>query len=141
MAGCSREAIYGSDGGNLTEFISYGRQTLKGNQLFLIIRFWDGRPMLRLADLVTPVSRVTLLTTGQELSFRQEDDVLYIEGLPRERPTELFPVIRIECESRPQTNQWGLERLWTGDPSRIADWARTRGTSVYVDGQPRARKE
>ncbi|MEX3615416.1 alpha-L-fucosidase [Paenibacillus glucanolyticus] len=135
------EAIYGSDGGNLTEFISYGRQTLKGNQLFLIIRFWDGRPMLRLADLVTPVSRVTLLTTGQELSFRQEDDVLYIEGLPRERPTELFPVIRIECESRPQTNQWGLERLWTGDPSRIADWARTRGTSVYVDGQPRARKE
>ena len=78
---------------------------------------------------------------GQELSFRQEGDVLWIEGLPRERPTELFPVISIECEERPQTNEWGVNRLWTGDPSRIADWARTRGTSVYVDGQPRTRKE
>ena len=93
------EAIYGSDGGNLTEFITYGRQTMKDNKLYLIIRFWDGRPVLRLADLVTPVSRVTLLTTGQELPFRQEGDVLWIEGLPRERPTELFPVISIECEA------------------------------------------
>ena len=105
--------------------------------MYLIIRFWDGRPQLRLADLTTPVEAVTLLTTGQELAFRQDGEVLYIDGLPVESPTSLFPVIRITCKDRPVANQWGRERLWEGDPSRIAQWAQKRGTSVYADGLER----
>ncbi|OXS59221.1 alpha-L-fucosidase [Cohnella sp. CIP 111063] len=131
------EAIYGSDGGNVTEFVTRGRQTTKGNNLYLIVRFWDGRPEMRLPDLVTPVKRVTLLTTGQELDFVQRGEELVIKGLPLERPTKLFPVIRIECEHKPTANQWGRERLWGGDPGRVADWARTRGTSPYRDGMSR----
>lgn len=131
------EAIYGSDGGNVTEFISRGRQTTSGENLYLIIRFWDGEPVLRLADLVTPVNRVTLLTTGQELEFEQHEDVLWIKGLPKESPSRLFPVIRLECDGVPEGNVWGKQRLWEGDPTRIADWARSRGTSVYVDGKSR----
>ncbi len=124
------EAVYGNDGGSLTEFVTCGYQTLKGNNLYLIFRFWDGTTELRLGDLTTPVKRVVLQTTGQELAFDKKGDVLLIKGLPLERPTDLFPVIRIECEGRPQTNQWGHERLWEGDPDRVALWARGRGEAV-----------
>jgi alpha-L-fucosidase len=128
------EAVYGTDGGALTDFVTRGRQTMKGNCLYLIIRFWDGRPELRLADLTSPVRSVTLLTTGQPLAFERRGDDLLIRGLPSERPTRLFPVIKVECEGRPETNAWGKQRLWAGDPGPIADWARTRGTSVYAGG-------
>jgi alpha-L-fucosidase len=129
------EAINGTDGGDVTEFVTRGRQTTSGNNLYLIVRFWDGRPQMRLPDLVTPVKRVTLLTTGQELGFSRLEEGILITGLPRERPTRLFPVIKIECDGRPAANQWGRERLWSGDPTRIARWARTRGESVYVGGR------
>jgi alpha-L-fucosidase len=131
------EAVFGTDGGNVTEFITRGRQTTKDNTLYLIFRFWDGEPDLRLADLATPVERAALLTTGQELAFTQGSEEVVIHGLPRTRPTPLFPVIRLECEGRPAANQWGRERLWAGDPARIAEWARKRGTSVFADGEER----
>lgn len=132
------EAIYGTDGGSLTEFITRGRQTTKDNRLYLIIRFWDGRPELRLPDLTSRVLGVDLLTTGQALPFEQEGNTLIIRALPREAPTRLFPVIRITCDGKPSTNEWGTHRLWEGDPKRVADWARERrGASVYVDGRER----
>jgi alpha-L-fucosidase len=127
------EAVYGNDGGDVTEFVTRGWQTTKGNALYLILRFWDGRPTLRLADLVTPVEKVELLTTGQTLDFEQQDEELFIHGLPRTRPTPLFPVIKITCADRPEANQWGKERLWSGDPQRVADWARQRGESFDVE--------
>lgn len=130
------EAVYGTDGGDLTEFITRGWQTTKENSLYLIFRFWDRQQELRLADLTTPVRKVTLLTTGQSLEFMQNGQELLVKGLPTERPTKLFPVIKIECEGKPETNQWGSERLWGGDPSRVAEWARSRGTSIYADGKP-----
>ena len=128
------EAVYGTDGGDVTEFITRGWQTTKGNDLYLIFRFWDGCPTLRLADLTTPVERVELLTTGQMLPFDQQGDELFVYALPRIPPTQLLPVIKISCSDRPQANQWGRERLWNGDPQRVADWARQRGTSVEVGG-------
>lgn len=128
------EAIRGNDGGDITEFVTRGWQTTKGNCLYLIFRFWDGRPEMRLSDLVTPVKRAVLLTTGQELAFTQSGSELSLRGLPIARPTALFPVIKLECDGKPVANQWGKERLWCGDPTRVADWARMRGTSVYADG-------
>jgi len=130
------EAVYGTDGGALTEFITHGRQTLRGHCLYLIFRFWDGGSELRLADLRSAVLGVTLLTTGQALAFRREGDDLLILGLPRESPSRLFPVIRVECEGVPATNAWGSQRLWEGDPERVARWAREqRGSSVFADGR------
>ncbi len=127
------EAIYGVDGGDVTEFVTRGWQTVSQNALYLIFRFWDGRPTLRLADLITPVEHVELLTTGQELPFRQTGEVLFIDKLPQPAPTALFPVIKVTCSDRPEANQWGQERLWGGDPLRVAAWARQRGDSVFVD--------
>jgi len=126
------EAIFDIDGANLTEFITQGRQIIKGNNLYLIIRFWDGEPQMRLADIVSKVQKVTLLTTNEELPFDQKDDVVYIRNLPGQSPTRLFPVIKLEFEESPRTNQWGRERLWAGDPERCVEWAKKRGSSVYV---------
>jgi alpha-L-fucosidase len=118
------EAIYGSEPGEMCEFITYGRQTRKGNKLYLVVRFWDGRPELHLAGLQTRVQRAVLLTTGQELAFEQSEDHLILRGLPAERPSALFPVIRLECAGRPVARAWAVDRLWSGDPSRMTDWAR-----------------
>lgn len=131
------EAIYGSEAGDVTEFITYGRQTRRGNNLYLIVRFWDGRGEVRLAGLATPVRRAVLLATGQEVPFAQSGDELLISGLPVESPDELFPVIRLECAAPPQAAAWAVPRLWQGDPARMAGWARARGTSVWADGKPR----
>lgn len=132
------ECVYGpNEPGEVCEFITYGRQVRKGSDLYLIIRFWDGRPTLRLAGLETRVRRATLLTTGQALGIAQQTDSLILTGLPAERPTELFPVIKLECEGPPAARPWAVSRLWTGDPRRMTDWARARGASVWADGKPR----
>jgi hypothetical protein len=73
-----------------------------------------------------------LLTTGQELPFDQDLDHVTIRGLPVEPPTELFPVIRLECDGPPRARPWAVDRLWRGDPGRMVAWAAARGTSVYV---------
>jgi alpha-L-fucosidase len=133
------EAIYGSEVGDACEFVTYGRQTRKGNNLYLIIRFWDGRGVVRLSGLATPVKRAVLLTTGEELAFEQSLDHLYVKGLPQLSPTTLFPVIKLECAGPLLARPWAKERLWQGDPRRMAAWANERGTSVFVDGNPRPR--
>lgn len=118
------QAIYGSEPGEVCEFVTYGWQTRKGNNLYLIVRFWSGQPTLMLAGLRTKVRRATLLTTGAPLRFRQEDDYLHVEGLPAEPPTKLFPVIHLECETAPAAQPWAMDRLWTGDPRRMSSWAK-----------------
>lgn len=119
------EAIYGSEAGEVCEFITYGRQTRKGNNLYLVMRFWDGRPKLHLAGLETRVRRAVLLTTGQQLDFTQDEDHLVLNGLPAERPSALFPVIRLECAGPPAARAWAVDRLWNGDPRRMTAWAKT----------------
>jgi len=131
------EAIYGSAAGDVTEFITYGRQTRVGNNLYLVIRFWDRRGEVRVAGLQTPVRRAVLLTTGQEVPVRQVGDVVTVTDLPQEPPTDLFPVIRLEFDEPPQAAPWAVDRLWQGDPARMSDWAALRGRSVWTDGLPR----
>jgi len=119
------EAIYGSEAGEVCEFVTCGRQTRVGNNLYLVVRFWDGTGALHLAGLETRVRRAVLITTGQELAFSQDVDHLTLHGLPLERPSALFPVIRLECEGKPAARPWAVDRLWTGDPARMTEWART----------------
>ncbi len=126
------EAIYGVEAGDVCEFITYGRQTRKGDDLYLIIRFWDGSGTVHLGGLATPVKRAVLLATGQEVAFSQDDDHLWLTGLPYEKPSELFPVIRLECDGPPRPTAWAAHRLWQGDPTRMTAWARQRGESVWV---------
>lgn len=131
------ELIYGSEGGDVCEMITRGYQVVKGNKLYLVIRYWDRRPELRLAGLATGVKGAKLLTTGQELEVEQNGDVVLLRGLPAEQPTSLFPVIEIECEDVPRASDWAVDRLWGGDPRRMTGWAGERGTSVWADGEER----
>ncbi len=135
--GVHGEAIYGSEGGNVNEFVTRGWQTVRGRNLYLILRFPDGRPELRLPDLATRVRRATLLTTGQDLPFTQRGEELIIRGLPVLTTDTLFPVIKLECAAPPRGGEWAAKRIWGADSSTFAAWARRRGTSPWVDGQER----
>jgi alpha-L-fucosidase len=131
------EAIYGTRRGDVTEFVTRGWQTTRGNDLFLILRFWDGSGQLRLPGLAPRVLKATLLTTSQELPFEQDDETLTVRGLPLLAPCEGFPVVKIECDAPPSAMPAFRDRLWCGDPKRMTAWARSRGTSVWADGQER----
>jgi len=126
------EAVYGNDNGDFTEFLTHGRQTSKGKDLYLIIRFWEGKSELRVNDLLSDVEKVTLMTTGQSLPFEKIGEDLIIRGLPILKPCPLFPVIKVSCSTPIETNEWGRYRNWQGDPNRIARWAQRRGRSVFV---------
>jgi alpha-L-fucosidase len=121
------EMIYNSEAGDACEFITYGRQMKKGNNLYLIVRFWDGRDTLHLAGLKTKVKSAVLMMTGKKLTVRQEGDHLYVSGLPKKAPTKLFPVIKLVCAGKPEAASWAVARLWGGDPARMLPWAKGHG--------------
>lgn len=120
------EAIYGNDGGDMTEALTYGYQTIKENSLYLIMRFWDGREDFRLADLESEVISAELMGTGKRLEFDQTEDVLILHGLPQKAEGPLYPVIKITSRTKPSANEWGRQRLWEGDPERVALWAKSQ---------------
>ena len=121
------EAVYGNDGGSLTEALTYGYQTIRGNNLYLIFRFWEKERCFRLADLSSEVSEVVELSTGKKLPFEKKGDDLEIMMPEDFGSGDLFPVIRIACWERPKTNEWGSQRNWEGDPLRVAGWAENAG--------------
>lgn len=132
------EAIYGgTQRGDVVEFVTRGWQVVRGNNLYLIIRFWDGRPDLRIAGFANDVVRAELLSTGQKLHFtRSHEDAngreLIIHGLPEEKPTDLFPVIKLEFDGPPTPLPQFRERLWNCNPRNRTAWARQRGDSVQA---------
>ena len=126
------EAIYGTMGGDVTEFLTHGRETFRENVLYLILKYWDGSPSIRVNDLLNRVKRASILSTNQSLTFRREGDDVILSGLPAARPDILFPVIRLELDGEPRTNEWGDWRNWQGDPRRVAQWAAARGETVWV---------
>lgn len=130
------ECIYGAEGGNVTEFVTYGHQIVKGNALYLVIRHWDRRPTLRLAGLATPVRRAELLTNGQELTFEQREGEVVLYGLPADPPTSLFPVIRLDCDGPPRAEPWARGPYY-GTVDHALEMAQQRGTSVWADGKER----
>jgi|APSaa5957512622_1039677.scaffolds.fasta_scaffold09992_3 alpha-L-fucosidase len=130
------ECIYGSEGGNVCEFVTYGHQIVRGNDLYLIIRFWDRRDCMRLAGLATRVRRAVLITNGQELPFEQGDGEITIRELPLDPPTSLFPVIRLECEGKPERASWS-QGAYYGTIDHALEMAQKRGSSVWVDGLER----
>lgn len=130
------EAVYGCEAGEVCEFITCGRQTRRENNLYLVVRFWDGSGTITLGGLETPVRRAVLLTTGDEVRFDQTADHVILSGLPRVAPTPLFPVLRLACEGPPAARDWARERLWNGDPRRMTAWARDGGFKIEAPGAP-----
>ena len=81
---------------------------------------------------------------GEQALFRERLDQrsyaaqarrVSIKGLPSKPPTDLFPVIKLECDGPPRPRPWAADRLWQGDPRRMTAWARARGEGVWADGR------
>lgn len=130
---CYGDAIYGTTSGDLSEFVTYGYQTRKGNDLYLIYRFWPHSSVARVAGISTPCRAATLLSNNTNLTIRQTVDGLELHGLPVECPDLLFPVIRLSFDEPPRLYDWAQDRLWQGDPARMADWAESRGKTSWLD--------
>ncbi|MBI1335735.1 MAG: alpha-L-fucosidase [Phycisphaera sp.] len=123
----NHEAIFNTTDGNTFEFITRGYVTTRHNEVYLILRFWDGGSEITLAPLATPVTRATLLTPSgdQSLGVTVRRGVTTITGLPATPPVPYFPVMKLTCASQPAPHDWAVRRLWSGDPRRMADWATT----------------
>lgn len=132
------EAVYGTDrDGAVSDTVTYGYQTRRDNDLYLIFRFWPGGETMPIFGLDAEVESATLLSTGQELQVEAYPHGLLLHGLPSEKPNDLFPVVRLCCREPPTALLCAREGLWSGDPLRFVSWAENRGGSVWVDGEER----
>lgn len=131
------ECIHASEAGpDVGEAVTWGRIIRKGNALYLVVRFWDGSGELVLHGLGTRATGARLLGSGAALTVAQDADHVVVRGLPRTPPTDLFPVVRLECAEAPAATA-RYAGLWGGDPMRYHAWAAARGTSVWADGRER----
>lgn len=132
------EAVYGTEKA-VTEYLTYGAQTRKGNRLYLIMSLLTTDNALRLPGITTRVVDVEALGAGTNapLRFHQREDLLTIEGIPSDR---YAPVVRVTFDGPIDVADYWRARLWNGDPSLMIDWTRRRhqGKAVtdYRPGHP-----
>jgi len=126
------EAVFGEGGGDVTEFIARGFQTVRGQTLYLIIRYGSDSAEVRLNGLATPVTAARLLGSDARLTVEQRGDTVVIRGLPDAPGVPLYPVIALDCDGAPRVTVAAGDRLWSGDPARYRDWAAARGQTVWV---------
>lgn len=128
------EAVYNTEPVNVGESVLFGRQTRRGDALYLIVRFWPGET-LRFQGLATPVKRATLLTTGAKLTCERDEHGITLSGLPARSPDPLFPVIKLELAGEPRALPSFHPGMWGGDPTRLLAWARARGDGFSANGR------
>jgi len=121
------EAIYGAGAVVTRDYLPYGRLTRRGRNVYVAIRFWDRNQRLILNGFMTPVRRAVVVSTGQALEVRQEDDVVELTGLPRALRTWLCPVIRIECDTEPEVCDWTQKTGGEPPTGRLTQWAAAGG--------------
>lgn len=124
------EAFYGTQPVAVGESTLFGRQTRKGNTLYLILRFWHGSE-LRFQGLETKVLDATLLTNGQSLVCEHDAYGIALSGLPEKSPDDLFPVIKLELDGEPESLPCYEPGMWCGEPERYLSWVATRGRSGF----------
>jgi alpha-L-fucosidase len=131
------EAIYAVSPRRLLETVPNGWLTGRGNDVYLILRFWDPVGSLPLAGLASLPRSVELLGSDAKPTARRQGDNVIIENLPAQPPTELFPVLKLSFDAAPVPAPWAVDPLWVKNGRRYAFWAARRGTSVWVDGMER----
>jgi len=116
------EAIHGTQPG-ISEFVTYGRQTVKDRTLYLLVRFWPGEE-IRLPGIKSRAVSARILGAEQEVEWTQEKDVLILKGLPLEPVDDLCSVIAVQFQEEPKVHDWARHRLWQGDPTgQMAQWS------------------
>ena len=81
------------------DFCSHGHFTVKGNNLYVLVRRWPGE-VLTIAGLQCRVQSARLLGVEREYFFEQQNGRVQVMGLPQNAP-DLCPVLRLECDGPP----------------------------------------
>jgi len=93
------ESIYGASGAPFTTTV--GPITAKGSKAYVHALRWPGKA-ITVAGVGNTVSGAYLLATGEEVRFRQEDDRVFLEGLPATPPDPYDTVIVLELDGPPR---------------------------------------
>ena len=117
------DSIYRSSRG-VCECNSIGRMSVVDSTVYLHVLYWPGSTV-HLCGLKNRVRKAFLLADGWPVEFRQEGEHIYLTGLPSFPPDKRDTVIALQVEGVPQPYDWAADRLWQGDASRMADWARS----------------
>ena len=106
------EAVYGTNGAPKGVLSILGEFTSRGNDLYWHILRWPHRGEAILSGLYKKVKRVTLLESGKEFPFEQQEyGRLVVRDLPLLAPDIVDTVLKVECtdEEMPRdTETYGL---------------------------------
>jgi alpha-L-fucosidase len=97
------EALYGTRRSPLG-FQHAGFTSAKEGALYMIVQRWPGTE-LTVTGLKNRVTGVSLLSPKTRLTFTQDANHIYIEGLPRTNPDRLGTVVKVHCKGWPR---WGI---------------------------------
>ncbi|MCF7838916.1 MAG: alpha-L-fucosidase [Candidatus Marinimicrobia bacterium] len=96
------------------DWCHHGPFTVKGNNLYLLVRRWQPETLV-IGGLQMNVRRVVLLgATEREVAFQQAGTRLVLSGLPANPPDPVCPVLRLECDRAPALYQTGGLRVPNG---------------------------
>ncbi|MGC9319180.1 MAG: alpha-L-fucosidase [Armatimonadota bacterium] len=98
------DSIYGTRRGPF-QWGCFGLPTVKGDTLYLHVAKWVGQELI-VGMVKSGVRSASLLATGQELSFEQQGDRLFIRDLPPRAFADPWDtVITLELEGEPEAYQ------------------------------------
>ncbi len=97
------ESIYGTTASRFRR-LPWGRSTTKGNTIYLHVFDWPADGRLVVPGLKSPVSRATLLASGQSLAAKADGPDLVLT-LPVAAPDPVASVIKLEFTSSPVIEQ------------------------------------
>jgi hypothetical protein len=78
-----------------------GLTTAKDAAVYLHVFHWPGR-RITIGNIKNRVLSARMIAAGRAVDFRQEDDRLFLENLPRRAPDPYDTVIALELEGRPE---------------------------------------
>ena len=80
--------------------------TVKGSTVYLHVVRWPGEELC-VTGIANKVTSASLLADGAKLRVRQEDDRLFIGGLPKRPPDKRDTVIKLTVKGTPEkSEQW-----------------------------------
>ena len=88
----------------------HGRLSADGNNFYLHVRSWPGR-QLRLSGVRCSVTGVRRLDTGERFPFRQDGELVVVDGLPERIDNTLPVVLHFSTKDRPELYKCGGYRV------------------------------
>lgn len=108
--GKNGEAVYGSSR-SAYSFNSSAILTTKGNRIYVNLLYGLEENEICLPDIKNKVLSVFMLESGKIMDFSQQNDRLFIKGIPFPLENELATTIVVEVEGKPETLR-ELKTFW-----------------------------